>query len=169
MVNQWIDPVTASGNLLIRPNRSLSWPATRRWLTALSAFTLVLGAAFAWRGLWPILAVACLQVLALWGLVYGVLLRQQRREWISLTSSEVVVRIGRYRPEQEVRFPRAWTRVVLRPGVAAGHPRELYLCCGGRRVQLARDLREDERESLWRCLHALLPVAVGSAGLGCRP
>jgi len=158
MVNQWIDPETASGYLLLRPNRSLSWPDTRRWLVLLSSFTLALGGAFALKGLWPILAVALVQVAALWALVYGLLLRQQRREWISLTSSEVVVSIGRYRPEREVRFPRPWTRVVLRPGPAAGHPRALYLCCGGRRIELGRDLRDDERETLWRSLRSLLPV-----------
>lgn len=163
MVSQWIDPETASGFLLVRPNQSLSWTATRRWLALLSGFTLVLAGAFALQGLWPILAAAGLQVAALWVLVYGLVLRQQRREWIALTAAEVVVSTGRYRPEREVRFPRPWTRAMLCPGAAVGHPRELYLCCGGRRIQLGQDLRDDERESLCRSLQDLLPTPARAA------
>ncbi len=156
MIEQHIEPGAQSGYLLIRPNQSMSWTGNRRWMTMLSAATLGLGGLFALRGLWPILVAAVLQVIWLWLAVYKVALDCQRRECVRFTEAEIVIHRGRYRPTQELRFPRGWTRLVVDNDQAFRCPMRLFLRCSGRQTELGGYLHEDERRRLADALRPLL-------------
>lgn len=156
MIEQHIEPGAESGYLVIRPNHSMTWVANRRWMTLLSLATLGLAVLFALRGLWPILIAALIQVTWLWLAVYKVALDCQRRECVRFTDAEIVIHRGRYRPVQELRFPRGWTRLVVKRGMPLRCPMRLFLRCYGREIELGGYLREDERQRLADTLRPLL-------------
>lgn len=145
MIERHLSPECESGLLVLRPNHSLSWPGNRRAMLALGALTLGLAGLFAARGLWPILAVAVVHVTWVWLALYKAALDCQRRECIRLTDAEIVVLRGRYRPQQEERFPRSWTRLDLRRSPRPGHPSRLILRCRERETELGSYLVEEER------------------------
>lgn len=156
MIEHHMNAGTGSGFLVLRPNHSMSWAANRLWMTLLSALTIGLALLFALRGLWPILVAATIQLTWLWLLVYKVALDCQRRECVQLNEAEIVVLRGRYRPTQELRFPRCWTRLVVRPGASERHPSRIYLRCYGRETELGQYLREEERQRLADVLRPFL-------------
>lgn len=160
MIEQHIDPKSASGYLLIRPNRSMNWADNRRWMAFLSALTLTLAFSFALRGMWPILVASLIQLPWVWLAVYKVALDCQRRECVRFTDAEIVIHRGRYRPVQELRFPRGWTRLVVEPGESLRRPMRLYLRCHGRETELGGYLHEDERRRLADTLRPLLSLPV---------
>lgn len=145
MIERHLNPDTTSGLLVLRPNRSLSWTGNRLCMALLGGLTLGLAGLFAARGLWPILAAAVVHIAWVWLALYKVALDCQRRECIRVTAAEIVVLRGRYRPRQEVRFPRGWTRLDLRSGLRPGHPSRLVLRCRERETELGTYLVEEER------------------------
>lgn len=157
MIERRLNPDTDLGLLVLRPNRSMSWTGNRRCMLALSVVTLGLAGLFAARGLWPILAVALVHISWVWLALYKVSLDCQRRECIRFTEAEIVVLRGRYHPHQELRFPRSWTRMVLRRGPSPAYPSRLFLRCYGRETELGTYLVEEERQHLARDLRAYLP------------
>ena len=156
MIERHIEPDTESGFLVIRPNQSMSWTANCRWMTVLSMFTIGLAILFALRGFWPILVAAFLQIGWLWLAIYKVALDCQQRECVRFTASEIVVHRGRYRPTQELRFPRPWTRLIVRRDSSGGQSSRLFLRCCGRETELGRCLRDEERQRLAADLRPLL-------------
>lgn len=148
MIERHLDPGTDRGFLLLRPNRSMTWTGNRLCMLSLGGLTLGLAGLFAARGLWPILAVAVVHVAWMWLALYKVALDCQRRECIRFTEGEIVVVRGRYRPLQELRFPRPWTRLILRRGPTPAYPSRLVLHYRGHETELGPYLREEERRRL---------------------
>lgn len=159
MIERHIDPRSELGLLVLRPNHSMSWAGNVRWMTALSLLTLGLAVLFALRGMWPILFAALIQIAWLWVAIYKVALDCQQRECVRITEAEIVVLRGRYRPDQELRFPRPWTRLVLRRDHSDLHPSRLYLRCHGHETELGRCLLDEERQRLADEMSPLLPLA----------
>jgi uncharacterized membrane protein len=113
-----------------------------------AAGSLLLAGLVAYRGFWPVLPFAGLELFAL-GLALGLSMRRGRyRELVSVHADRVVVEQGIDKVEQRTELPRAWTRVELERAPWPGHPSRLLLRCHGRCCEIGRVLTESERESL---------------------
>ncbi len=134
--------------VLLAPNCSMSWPGVMRFWLLVCAVSLGIGTLFAIRGLWPVLPLAGLELLALGSALYVVQHRARVRELVKVGPEEVAVERGRERPECRWVFPRAWVRVTLREPPYRGHPSELVLRSHGREVAIGRFLVEEERAAV---------------------
>jgi uncharacterized membrane protein len=136
-----------TGYLLVVPNQSLSWHGNKVFIAVTGAILLTLAVYFALYGLWLIVPFAGLELAGLWAALYYTSLRQQCREVIRFTETEVVVQRGRHRPRGEVRLPRHWSRFIIRD-CGTWAPKRLWLRCHDRQVELAARLGADEKECL---------------------
>jgi len=132
---------------VVRPNRSLSWPATRLVFAGVALFSTSLVLVVSLAGAWLVAPFAGLEMLAFGAGLYLCARRSLQREVISIDPSIVAVERGRYRPAQRIEFARAWARVALRPSLQPDRSR-LLIACGGRAVEVGACLREDERRRL---------------------
>ncbi len=148
MVESHIEPETGTGYVILLPNQSLSWRANQLLLTAAGAVLGTGALAFSLAGFWPIAPFAGLEFLALAMALYTTKLRQQHREVISFTDEEVLVQRGRDQPDEEIRFPRPWSRFVILSGGHRFAPRRVMLRCHNRQIELARALNESDKDLL---------------------
>jgi len=157
MVEQHWNEETGTGHWSLQPNRSLSWRDNKRlwWLLGIPMLLICLG--LSWLGFWLVLPYAALAFLALGAGLYFTALRLCRREVVLLTDSEVIIQRGRRRVEQEVRLPRVWTQLVVRPGYAPSHAPRISLRSHGRETELGIDLNADERDLCAASLRAAIP------------
>lgn len=144
-------PDRGTGYLLVVPNQSLSWRGNKLFIAATGAVLLSLAGYFAIYGLWLIIPFAGLELAALWAALYYTSLRQQCREVIAFTESEVVFQRGRHSPRREIRLPRYWSRFIIRD-CGTWAPKRLWLRCHDRQVELAARLGAEEKDNLIRML-----------------
>ncbi|MGA7800824.1 MAG: DUF2244 domain-containing protein [Gammaproteobacteria bacterium] len=156
MIDVHIDPETGTGSIVLAPNCSLSWTHTKVFLAATSAFVLGLAGSLTVIGWWPVLLVACMEVAGLWAAGYAVACHQQSRELLAFTADEIIVQSGRRRAEHEVRYPRYWTRLVVKESSGQWCLRRLFLRCYGQETELARYLGDEERARLVLQLRSVL-------------
>ena len=146
--------------IVIRPNSNFTG---RGALLLFCAMTLpVLGIALAWavRGYWLILPFAGLE-LAVLGIAMAITVHRGRyRETVRFGDRYVRVRRGYAGRQENVEFPRPWTRAWIEPGASPALPGRLFLGAGGTYCELAACLTEEERQSLCRRLRELTRVPV---------
>lgn len=150
---------------VIRPNRSLSWRATRLVFAAVASFSLGVALLISLAGAWPVIPFAGLEVMTLGTCLYLCARRTAEREVINISASTVAVERGRYRPVQRFEFARPWAQVALRPA-AGGDRSRLLIGCNGRLVEVGACLLETERRRLAQELRLGLggAAALGAAG-----
>ncbi len=153
MIQDRFDRDVGIGCLILRPNRALSWGASKIFLAAAAAVFLIISSVFASAGMWAVVPFAGLELGLLAVAMYLIALRQCRQQVLTFTDSEVVVEEGRDRPVRTERLPRSWARLEVRPGLGYGHPRRLFLRFRDRVVELGGFLDEIERGQVvaaWR-------------------
>jgi uncharacterized membrane protein len=139
--------------VVLRPNQSLSRPATVLVVAAMVVTTLGLAGIAAWQGnlFAPVFAVLHLAIVC-----GGLALAWRgglREERISLGDESVEVEGDAGRAQ---RFPRPWVRLAWLPGDRATCPRRLMLAAHGRQVEIGAFLAEHEREQLALRMASLL-------------
>lgn len=133
---------------VIRPNCSLGWRGAKRYLALQSVVVLLAAAPMVWMGGWLVLPFAGVELLALTGAFYWVLLRLNRIEVVVMEGDRVVVQRGRRGPEERVELPRAWARVVLEKGRAELDQDRLFLRAHGRQTEVGAALTNQEKARL---------------------
>lgn len=133
---------------VIRPNCSLGWRGTKRYLALQSVVVLLAAAPMVWMGGWLVLPFAGAELLALTGAFYWVLLRLNRIEVVALEGDRVVVQRGRRGPEERVELPRAWARVVLEEARAELDKDRLFLRAHDRQTEVGAALTNRQKASL---------------------
>lgn len=151
----------------LEPNCSLTSRAVFLLYLTILAVSLPVATACAMVGFWPVLLFAGAEVLAFAIALQLSLHRGRVREFIRIDEREVIVRRSGAGRDSELRFPRPWTRVLLRPAAVPSWPSRLVLASMGRTVEVGRFLTEGERRRLGARLTELLPPrpAEGSFGL----
>lgn len=152
--------------IVIRPDRSLSWGQSLAFLGVM-AFTLgLISLGFFIMGYWLVLPFAGLELTVLAWCSWWVARRGMRCEVVLLNGDEVRIEkglsgcSGKGRPIDSVVYPRAWTRVELREG-AGWYPKRLLLGASGIWTELGSFLAEGEKRRLARRLdHLLTPARV---------
>jgi len=132
----------------IRPNCSLSAAGARIFFVSACLVPFGTGGVLAWKGFWPILPFAGLEMALLaWALKVS-LQRRFHRQTITVTERQVQVESLDGRGSSQVVFPRHWAQVKLRRPAARLHPSRLTIESHGRQYELGGFLTEEERRGL---------------------
>jgi uncharacterized membrane protein len=150
--------------LELRPNCALSPLTASLFFATIATNSLLIAAFLAFKGFWPVLPFAGLELALLgWALRDG-LRRRSQAQVITVGPREVTIfnrHPGRY---GEMVFSRHWARVTLRRP-RAWSPLRLWIESHGRRCEIGAFLTEEERVELGRRLRALLDIGgMHSAG-----
>ncbi|MEX2482330.1 MAG: DUF2244 domain-containing protein [Gammaproteobacteria bacterium] len=137
---------------ILSPTRSMSWPQAKRFLTAVAAVSLTIGAFFWALGLPLVLPFSGLEAAAVAWAFYVVIRAGERREVVRIEDECLIVERGTKRPEERLEFNRHWVRVELRAASKRLHPSRLLIGVHGRSIEVGRFLAEDERAALSRAL-----------------
>lgn len=121
-------------------------------ISTLGVLTLALASVAAWKGYWPILAIAALQVV----LLALILVRAWKSAWavetISICSESIAVLQEHYDGSSSLELNPAWTRVVLRQPVIQWYSPSLWLRSGETRVELGAFLNAAEKREFANAL-----------------
>jgi uncharacterized membrane protein len=150
------DPVNT--RLVIGPNASMSVRQAVGFMAWMCTVSLAIGGFFAWRGFWPILPFAGLELAAL-AAALGVSLRRNRyREMVVFDGDEIRVEVGEIGRGAglAIRLVRGATRVLLESGPYRNSPTRLVLSCQGQQLELGRCLTDEERLRLAGRLRELI-------------
>ena len=142
--------------ILARGNFSLDSGGLFYVLLALGALTLGLAGVLAWKGYWPVLIVAIVQL----GLVNWVLIRVWKNTWIfeeiDIDPDQVRIVRQQHRKRKEVFLESAWTTIRMEQPEVSWYPAKLVLRCRNQQVELGAFLTYEEKLRLARHLSSAL-------------
>lgn len=130
----------------------MSWPQAKRFLAAVAAVSVTIGAFFWALGLPLVLPFSGLEAAAVAWAFYVVIRAGERREVVRIEGENLVVERGTKHPEERLEFNRHWVRVELRAASSRLHPSRLLIGAHGRSIEVGRFLAEEERADLSRAL-----------------
>jgi uncharacterized membrane protein len=142
--------------LEIHPNCSLSVRGARLFFVAACLVPFGMGGLLAWKGFWPILPFAGLEMALLAWALKATLERRFHSQTITVTDTDVRVESRERLRSAQVVFPRHWARVKLRRPAARLHPSRLTIESHGRQCELGSFLTEEERRGLAATLQRLI-------------
>ncbi|MBV8062944.1 MAG: DUF2244 domain-containing protein, partial [Nevskia sp.] len=119
--------------LVIGPNASMSVRQAVWFMAWMCTVSLAIGGFFAWRGFWPILPFAGLELAALAAALVVSLRRNRYREVVHFEDECIRIEVGEIGRGAglDVRLTRASTRVLLESGPYRTSPTRLVLSCQG--------------------------------------
>lgn len=145
----------------LHPNCSLTPRAAVLFYSSIVAISLCVAIGFASLGLWPVLPFAGLEMLAV-GLALAVSIKQGHcREVICVDEEQVRITKQGGRGDQNVAFPRYWTRIQMRHSAFRGHPSRLLIGSQGKFCEVGAFLTEEERHGLGNRLTRILSKSAG--------
>ncbi len=149
-------PVAMPHRLILTPNCSLTPRTATLFLIATGGLTFLIAGVLAFRGLWPILPFAGLEIaLLVWATLHS-MRRGKECEMLEISESEVTVFSNRGSRQQITVFPRHWAKVKLHAPQHALHPGRLCIESHGRACEVGRFLTEDERRGVAARLRQLI-------------
>lgn len=148
----------------VRPNCAMSWRATKYLVLFFACCFAVVGAYFASIGAWMVLPFAGLELAVLAIGFYFSALAGHRREVIEIEGPVVRVLRGGRQLEEVASFPANWTRISLWRDPSGWYPSRLSLRCHGKRLEVASNVVEAEREELALALENWLGFAPSRGG-----
>jgi uncharacterized membrane protein len=140
----------------LAPNCSLTPQGARLFVGSLAALTFAVALFFAFRGLWPILPFAGLEIGLLAWAVRASMRSGAQREVIVVSDETVTIERGAGNRLSLMVFPRHWARVKLRDPQRSQHPSRLVIESHGRACEVGRFLTEEERRNLASRLQQLV-------------
>lgn len=134
--------------IALAPNCALTPRAAVAFVLSLAVVVFAVAICFAWRGMWPVLPFAGLEVGLLAWAVRSSLRQGSEREVIVVSEDQIVVERSGFGARPPVVFPRHWARVKLRGPRQSLHPSRLVIESHGRTCEVGRFLTEEERRGL---------------------
>lgn len=136
--------------LVIGPNASMSARQAVWFMAWMCTVSLAIGGFFAWKGFWPILPFAGLELAALAAALTVSLRRNRYREIVDFDGDAIRIEVGEIGRGAGLRvgLERLSTRVLLESGPYRNSPTRLLLCSQGQSLELGRCLTDEERERL---------------------
>ncbi len=145
MTDQPAKPLFA---VVLTPNEPLSPTGLAVVMTILAGVSFIAGVSFMMMGAWPVTGYFGLDVLLIWFAMRASLAAARKREEITLTTSELVLKCELPgRSPTELRLPRLGLRLELEHEDADFAGR-LFLRRGGQRFEFGSFLSELDRRSL---------------------
>jgi uncharacterized membrane protein len=140
----------------IVPNCSLSTRGAQIFFGSMCLATFGVAALMTFRGFWPVLPFAGLEMGVLGWALKKSLERRHHSETITVSDADVRIERRERARYVEVVFPRHWARVKLRRPHSRLHPSCLTIESHGRRCEVGSFLTEQERRGLAQRLARLI-------------
>jgi len=140
----------------IVPNCSLSTRGAFVFFGTVCLATFGIAGLMTFRGFWPILPFAGLEMLLLGWALRRSMERRHHHEIITICDDDVRIEQVDRAHYVEVVFPRHWARVKLRRPHSRLHPSSLTIESHGRRCEVGSFLTEQERRGLAQRLTRLI-------------
>ncbi|MFQ5756844.1 MAG: DUF2244 domain-containing protein [Acidiferrobacterales bacterium] len=143
--------------IVIRPNRSLSLRGLIWLLIAYAALLSIIGLGFLQAGAWIVLPFAGSEAIVICAVFYFLVYRHANDHEVVLIDGDTIT-IIKHNGTRESRdeFQNYWTRVSLQRAQNDQYPSRLMLGSCGRQVEVAAEIREEDRRALAQKLKTLL-------------
>lgn len=149
-----IEDTGGERRLIAAPNRSANWQLNKMIIIAFAVWWSVIAGFFVYRGLWPILPFAGIEVGGLAVALYYVCWKLQQRHVIQFGDEILLVQKGAYYPRLTWRLER--TSATLSVEVQ-GHPWDplcIFICSLDQRIAIGDFLAKEDSEQLLKLLRA---------------
>jgi len=156
MVNADFDSTCQTGRIILQPNHSWTWRANLFFLATLFVVSIAIAIGFLLQGYWMILPFAGLEMLALTAAIYYCVRKTHRQEVLRFSQDEVVIETGVNKIEQEHRFQRFFTRVLVEAPSGSRRSQRIALSERERNIEVGEFLSDDEKKTLVRELRQMI-------------
>ena len=158
MIESNLDIHQSEGHIIVCPNMSSRWKATRMLLWFISVLSISIGVFFALMGLWLILPFAGLEVMTLVTVMYWVAHQCCRQEVIHLDGDKLRVEKGYRTPHSSWESEIFWTRLIVDKPPYQGHPFRIILRGRDEQLEIGEFLNESDKKKLLSELRRLITV-----------
>ena len=147
------------GQIVLRPNNSMSWRATRYFLGTLLTISFVIAGAFTVNGYWVILPFTVLEMSVLVGCLYYIARRNHFQQVVRFGAEEVVIETGYRQPEKRHCWQRFFTKILVNRARHPWYPSRVTMRCRDEEEEIGGFLPSDEKQALIRELRAMVAAA----------
>ena len=141
--------------LVLMPNRSMSWQTNKRILLAMFLVNMTIAIAWAYMGAWLVLPFAGLEILLVGVGMYYVSWKLSFREIILIERESLILQKGVYFPKQEWRWQTSNTKLLRQPSNYRMSAPTLWLRHLNDKVEIASFLNKKEKKELRKHLNSL--------------
>jgi uncharacterized membrane protein len=154
-----IEDIDDGLRLVVQPNRSANWRLNKTIIVAFAIWWTVIAGFFVYRGLWPILPFAGIEVGGLALALYYVCWKLEQRHVLEFGRDALIVQKGAYYPRLTWRLERASVALSVEVQPHPWDPLCIFLCCREHRIAIGNFLAKDDTEELLKLLRGQgLPV-----------
>lgn len=141
--------------LVLSPNRSMSWQNNKRILMALFFVNMTIALAWSYMGAWMVLPFAGLEVLCVGIGMYYVSWKLSFKEVITVSADSLIIQTGVYFPKKEWHWQLSNTLLLRKPSNYRMSAPELYLQHLNEKVEIGHFLNRVEKKELREHLNKL--------------
>lgn len=143
-----IEDIDGERRLIAQPNRSASWHLNKVVIVAIAVWWSVIAGIFAYRGLWPILPFASIEVGGLFVALYYVCWKLEQRQVLYFRSDHLVLQKGAYYPRLTWQFARDAVSLSVEVQDHPWDPLKIFLCSHDQQIPLGNFLSKDDSKKL---------------------
>ncbi len=154
------------GQIVLRPNNSMSWRATTYFLGTLMTISFMIAGAFTLNGYWVILPFTVLEMSVLGGCLYYIARRNHIQQVVRFSPEDVVIETGREHPEKRHHWQRFFTKILVNRGRYPWDPSRVTMRCRDEEQEIGSFLSSEEKDALVRDLRAMVAAADHSQRVG---
>lgn len=147
------------GHIVIRPNQSFTWRASKYFLLFLLILSTGIGVSFLLRGYWMILPFSIIEVTVVAACFYIILRRNRRQQVIEVFEDKIEVAEGIHQPEQLISWQRFFTKVVVTAPSHPWHGPAIKLRHRNEEIELGGFLNLEDKQALVKSLDSLIHLA----------
>jgi uncharacterized membrane protein len=149
-----IQDIEGGQRLIVQPNRSANWHLNKMIIIAFMGWWTLIAGFFVYRGLWPILPFAGIEIGGLAIALYYVCWKLEQRHVLQFGDDEVLVQKGAYYPRLSWRFDRANVALSVEVQSHPWDPLSIFICNREQRVAIGNFLAKEDSEHLLELLRA---------------
>jgi len=153
------EPQPYVGQIVLQPNNSMSWQATKYFLLTLIVISLTMATVFLARGYWMILPFSLVEMGVLCSCFYFIVRRNQTQEVIRFGHDEIVIEVGRKNPEVRHVWARFFTKVMVDPPKHPWYANRISLRYRDQEREIGRYLNAQEKKKLLLEIRAMISRA----------
>lgn len=151
--------VGKQSQLIMSPNRSMSWQTNKKILIALFVVNMSIAASWAWMGAWMVLPFAGLEVMLVGIGMYYVSWKLSFKEILLVEEQSLILQKGVYFPKQEWRWQRDQTRLLRQESRYRLSAPTLKLQYLNQQEEIGQFLNRQEKKQVRRFIEQLgIPV-----------
>ncbi|VAW70628.1 hypothetical protein MNBD_GAMMA10-2098 [hydrothermal vent metagenome] len=136
-----------TGNILIEPNRPISWKDNVRFILIFALLSFVIGLVFLLRGFPLVIPFFGLEVILVSAALYLVYKRYASCQVIYFTRDNVIIETGKLHADERIEYQRYWSKFHVEDNANYTIPR-LYICSKGTSTDIGEFLNHEDKTQL---------------------